>query len=60
MFFQKRLFKSSLLLIGYSAAFKYVPQLAATTFAYSSVAILFFCGVRSGGALQHFPRLLLI
>ena len=41
-FFQKLFFKSSLLLNGYSALFKYVPQIAATTFAFSSVCFFFF------------------
>ena len=40
MFFQKLLFKSSLLLNGHSAAFKDVPQTAARTFAFSSAFIL--------------------
>ena len=40
-FFQKLFFKSSLLLDGYSATFKYLFQTAATTFAFSFVWFLF-------------------
>ena len=40
VFSQNILFKSSLLLTVVSAAFKYVPQTTATTFACSSIFIL--------------------
>ena len=41
MFFPKLLFKSSLLLNMVSAAYKYIPHVTATAFAFSSVFILF-------------------
>ena len=42
IFFQKIFFKSSFLLNGYSAAFKNVPQTAATTFAFSFLFFFFY------------------
>ena len=48
MIFQKLFFKSSLLLNGYSAAFKYIPQTAATIFAFGSVCFFYYEARESG------------